>query len=78
LKDLVDEKVRLIEAWIAKGAMAKTDAHHLIFSIWATTQHYSDFDVQVQAVLGDRAGNRVADAEQFLTNLYRAALSPKA
>ena len=25
---------------------------HLIFSIWATTQHYADFDVQVRAVLG--------------------------
>ncbi len=34
------------------GKIAKCDPYHLIFAIWATTQHYADFDVQVQAVLG--------------------------
>ena len=30
------------------------DPYHLIFAIWATTQHYADFDVQVRAVLGEK------------------------
>ena len=33
--------------------MRKIDPRHLIFSIWAVTQHYADFDMQVRAVLGD-------------------------
>jgi TetR/AcrR family transcriptional regulator len=24
--------------------------------IWATTQHYADFEVQIRAILGERAG----------------------
>ncbi len=53
LKSLVDEKAALIQSWVDAGKIAQTDPHHLIFSIWALTQHYADFDVQVRAVLGD-------------------------
>ncbi len=77
LKELVDEKSALIDDWIAAGAMMKTDPHHLIFSIWATTQHYADFDVQVQAVLGDRAEKRFDDAQAFLIRLFRQGLDPR-
>jgi TetR/AcrR family transcriptional regulator len=57
LKSLVDEKAEVIRGWMRKGRIARTDPYHLIFSIWATTQHYADFDVQVRAVLGpDRGG----------------------
>lgn len=52
LKELVDEKAALINAWVANGKLAPVDGHHLIFSIWATTQHYADFDVQVRGILG--------------------------
>ena len=34
------------------GGSAAHDPHHLIFSIWAITQHYADFAVQVEAVTG--------------------------
>jgi len=56
LKTLVDEKAAVIGGWMDRGLMARTDPHHLIFMIWATTQHYADFDTQVQAILGARAG----------------------
>ncbi|TIV21708.1 MAG: TetR family transcriptional regulator, partial [Mesorhizobium sp.] len=52
LKTLVDEKAAVIKGWMRAGKIARTDPWHLIFSIWATTQHYADFDVQVRAVLG--------------------------
>jgi TetR/AcrR family transcriptional regulator len=32
--------------------MAPVDATHLFFTIWAATQTYADFEVQVRAVLG--------------------------
>jgi len=55
LKALVDRKAAVIRRWTAEGRLAPVDPYHLIFMIWATTQHYADFDVQIRAVLGDRA-----------------------
>jgi TetR/AcrR family transcriptional regulator len=55
LKTLVDQKAAVIRRWIAEGRLAPIDPHHLIFMIWATTQHYADFDVQVRATLGGAA-----------------------
>ena len=79
LKSLVDEKVEVIRGWMRNGRIARTDPYHLIFSIWATTQHYADFDVQVRAVLGpDRGGDgRFEDAARFLEGLFINGLAPK-
>jgi TetR/AcrR family transcriptional regulator len=57
LKTLVDEKAAVIRCWIESGRIAPVDPHHLIFTIWATTQHYADFDVQIRAILGRGADN---------------------
>lgn len=78
LKSLVDEKAAIIEGWMRSGRIAQADPYHLIFSIWATTQHYADFDVQVRAVLGqDRGGDsRFEDAAGFLERLFSEGLKP--
>jgi TetR/AcrR family transcriptional regulator len=78
LKQLVDDKAKIIEGWMAEGKIVRTDPYHLIFSIWATTQHYADFDVQVRAVLGkDRGGDgRFEDAARYLENLFMHGLIP--
>ena len=52
LRELVDRKAEVIRHWIKRGALAEVDPHHLVFLIWAATQHYADFDPQVCAVLG--------------------------
>lgn len=52
MRKLIDAKARIIRGWIANGRMAPVDPIHLFFVIWATTQTYADFDVQVAAVLG--------------------------
>ena len=80
LKELVDDKVEVIKGWMRTGKIARTDPYHLIFSIWATTQHYADFDVQVRAVLGpDRGGDgRFEDAARFLEQLFLNGLRPSA
>ncbi len=79
LKSLVDEKAEVIRSWITGGKIARCDPYHLIFAIWATTQHYADFDVQVRAVLGERrAGEgRFEDAARFLEQLFFEGLRPK-
>ena len=79
LKDLVDDKAKVLETWMEQGKLARTDPYHLIFSIWATTQHYADFDVQVRAVLGkDRGGDgRFEDAARYLEHLFMDGLLPR-
>ena len=79
LKALVDEKARILETWMDQGKLIRTDPYHLIFSIWATTQHYADFDVQVRAVLGPERGGegRFEDAARYLENLFLHGLLPK-
>ncbi|WP_158893637.1 MULTISPECIES: HTH-type transcriptional regulator RutR [unclassified Pseudomonas] len=52
LHDLIDEKARVIRTWIDAGRLAPVDPYQLLFSFWATTQHYADFRVQVQALCG--------------------------
>ncbi len=77
LRDLVDEKAALIARWSAEGRLAKIDPHHLIMSIWATTQHYADFDVQVRALLGpEREATLFDAADAFLTDLFIRTLRP--
>jgi TetR/AcrR family transcriptional regulator len=54
LKMLVDEKAAVIRRWTGEGRLAPVDPYHLIFMVWATTQHYADFEVQIRAILGER------------------------
>ncbi len=74
LKSLVDEKAQVIRGWIAAGKVAAVDPYHLIFSIWALTQHYADFDVQVRAVLG--GDDPFPGAEAYLTQVFSTLLRP--
>lgn len=76
LKELVDRKAKVIRGWSKAGRIADIDPYHLIFSIWATTQHYADFDVQVSVVLGDRADRKFPDAQVYLTELFTKMLRP--
>lgn len=52
LRRWVAAKAKVIEGWVAAGRMAPIDSRHLFFAIWAMTQTYADFDVQVASVLG--------------------------
>ncbi len=76
LKALVDEKAKVIRGWMQAGRLAVADPYHLIFSIWATTQHYADFEVQVRGILGAAEDGHFHDAAQFLTQLYTSGLTP--
>ena len=75
LRDLVSQKAKVIDGWIAAGKIRAVDPTHLIFSIWALTQHYADFDVQVRAIMGD--ADPFASAEAHLDDLFRRLLTPE-
>lgn len=75
LKALVDEKAAILHHWAEAGRIADLPPHHLIFSIWAMTQHYADFDVQVRAVLGP-GHDPYVEAQSFLDTLFRKLIAP--
>lgn len=76
LRSLVEDKARVLTDWMDQGRIARMAPVHLIFSIWALTQHYADFDVQVRAVLGP-GHDPFAEAGEFLTTLYTRLLQPQ-
>jgi len=75
LRHLVVEKAAVLTRWMDQGRIARVDPVHLIFSIWAMTQHYADFDVQVRAVLGP-GHDPFAEAGRFLETLFARLLAP--
>lgn len=73
LKPLFDQKCQVIQAWIDAGKLAPVDPRHLVFSIWATTQHYADFAAQVSVLLDTDAPAPGADT--FLRDLFSKLLA---
>jgi TetR/AcrR family transcriptional regulator len=76
LHDLVAQKAVVLRAWMDQGRIARVHPVHLIFSVWALTQHYADFEVQVQAVLGEDGADPYPEAAEYLETLFRRLLTP--
>ena len=74
LRALVEEKAAVLTGWMDQGRIARMSPVHLIFAIWALTQHYADFDVQVRAVLGE-GHDPFAEAHSYLDALFRRLLA---
>lgn len=74
LAALVDQKAGVIAGWIAAGRLAPVHPKHLIFSIWALTQHYADFEVQVRILLGAEGDNPWPAAESHLDAVFTRLL----
>ncbi|MDQ7246559.1 TetR family transcriptional regulator C-terminal domain-containing protein [Dongia sedimenti] len=52
LNDWVARKAKVIDGWVKAGKLQPVDPKHLFFMLWAATQTYADFAVQIAAVLG--------------------------
>ena len=79
LKPLLDEKCLVLKKWIEQGKLVDVSPHHLIFMIWASTQHYADFEVQVDALIEgcedrDECFN---EAEATLRTIFLNGLLPR-
>ncbi|WP_299685803.1 TetR family transcriptional regulator C-terminal domain-containing protein [uncultured Tateyamaria sp.] len=74
LKPLFDEKCHVIQRWIDAGKLAPIDPRHLIFAIWATTQHYADFGAQIRVLLD--TDQPAPGADPFLRTLFTNLLAP--
>ncbi len=57
-----------IETWIRQERILPVDPRHLIFVIWATTQHYAESDAQVRSIYRKRRLSR-ADHDRLADSL---------
>jgi TetR/AcrR family transcriptional regulator len=74
---LVRKDIEVFERWIAEGKIARVNATHLLFAIWAMTQSYADFGAQMRLVL-DReqlTQQDFDDAEQLITSMVLSAVT---
>lgn len=76
MRQWVREKSDVMNSWIAQGKMRKVEPSYLIFMIWASTQHYADFETQVLEVTnrreyGDEEINKITT---FLTEIILKGL----
>ena len=70
---LFEAKCALVQDWMDSGRLQACDPQHLMFSIWATTQHYADFAAQIEILQADKpkAGS---GASAYLRQLFTGLL----
>ncbi|MDG2405848.1 MAG: TetR family transcriptional regulator C-terminal domain-containing protein [Paracoccaceae bacterium] len=73
LKPLFEEKTQVIQSWVDQEKLAPVNPRHLLFSIWATTQHYADFETQINILLPEDTSVG-ADAAILLHQIYERLL----
>ena len=52
LRDWTAGRAKLIQGWIDAGQMAAVNPEHLLYMLWAATQHYADFGHQIETLNG--------------------------
>ncbi|AEF53344.1 Tetracycline transcriptional regulator YcdC domain-containing protein [Marinomonas posidonica IVIA-Po-181] len=79
LKPQFERDVELVKSWISKGLIADIDAEHLFFTIWAATQTYADFSLQMEVLLAKTALDEgdFERAELAVTEFVMRALGAK-
>jgi len=73
-KRWVQSKVAVIQAWIDDGQLNAINPYHLLFLIWGATQHYADFNVQVNAAMNKEQLNE-EDFEEVISSLTTIILT---
>lgn len=54
LKEWTGTRESVIQGWIDAGLIEAVEPKHLLYMIWATTQHYADFVHQIETLNGGR------------------------
>ena len=52
LVEWTEGRMAVIQRWIDDGKMDAIDPRHLLYMLWATTQHYADFGHQIETLNG--------------------------
>jgi len=52
LAEWTEGRMTVIQRWIDEGRMNPVNPRHLLYMLWATTQHYADFNHQIETLNG--------------------------
>jgi TetR/AcrR family transcriptional regulator len=74
---LLRRDIEVFERWMADGRIARVDATHLLFALWAMTQSYADFSAQMALVLDrpELTGGDFEDAERLIGDMVVRAVA---
>jgi TetR/AcrR family transcriptional regulator len=74
---LLRRDIEVFERWMADGRIARLDATHLLFALWAMTQSYADFSAQMALVLDkpELTGADFEDAGRLIGDMVVRALA---
>ena len=60
LVEWTEGRMAVIQRWIDEGKMDAVNPRHLLYMLWATTQHYADFGHQIETL---NSGKPYSDAQ---------------
>jgi TetR/AcrR family transcriptional regulator len=60
LADWLSSREKIMRRWIDRGQIRPVEPRYFFYMIWATTQHYADFETQITAL---NQGNPLSDAQ---------------
>jgi len=65
-------RLAVIEQWVKAGKLPPVDGEYLLYTIWASTQHYADFSAQITRLRGKKMTR--ADYEQATKQVVKIIL----
>ena len=74
LRALVDEKATVLQTWMDAGKIEPLDPYHLLFSIWAMTQHYADFEAQILMIRSGQIKDSHEGSDTFVETIFTKIL----
>jgi len=77
LKALVEQTCQVLQRWMDDGHLVQVAPLHVLFLIWASTQHYADFSPQIDVLHSGDEETLYADATLMLTAVVDGLLSDK-
>ncbi|TNE65999.1 MAG: TetR/AcrR family transcriptional regulator [Alphaproteobacteria bacterium] len=71
VKPWLESRERVLERWVADGRLKPVNARILFYMIWATTQHYADFEAQINVMNGGEPldAGQYEDAKETVVSL---------
>ena len=62
--------------WVHQGKIETLDPYHRLFSIWAITQHYADFEAQILMIRGENVQVSHKGSDAFVAAIFDKFLTP--
>jgi TetR/AcrR family transcriptional regulator len=80
LKEWLKSREKIVKRWIEAGHLLPIEPRTFFYMIWATTQHYADFETQITALNGGKplSNRQFAAAKDHVTSiLLKGVLAPR-